>query len=101
MHLRMSWENSFLLPGAESIKTELQHTGGVKHSTDEEGSTTDKIKEVHTKRLPLKIRQRSRSTQQKMELQQPYATLTNSRHLDRLFLQLYTLAGNQMDRCQG
>ena len=56
MHLRMSWENSFLLPGAESIKTELQHTGGVKHSTDEEGSTTDKIKKVHTKRLPLKIK---------------------------------------------
>ena len=29
---------------AESIKTELQHTGGVKRSTDGEGSTTDKIR---------------------------------------------------------
>ena len=51
---------------AESVKADMQHTAGVKRTTDGEGDSTEK-KGALTKRSPPKIRRRSGSTQWKME----------------------------------
>ena len=48
---------------AESVKADIQHTTGLKHTTDGEGGSTEK------KGVP-KIRRRSGSTQWKIELQE-------------------------------
>ena len=37
---------------AKSIKAEMQHTGGVKRSIDEEGSATDKKRGAYEKITP-------------------------------------------------
>ena len=51
---------------AESVKSELQYTAGVKRTTDGEGGSTEK-KGALTKRSPPKIVRRSGNTQLKME----------------------------------
>ena len=51
---------------AESVKSELQRTAGVKCTTDGVGGSTEK-KGALTKRSPPKILQRSGNTQLKME----------------------------------
>ena len=64
---------------AESIKAELQRTGGarVKRSIDGEGGTTEK-KEARTKRLPLKKAKIRKYTAEN-------ATVTNSRDFPRQY----------------
>ena len=51
---------------AESVKAELQRITGVKRTTDGKGGSTEK-KGPLKKRLPLKIKRRSGTTQRKME----------------------------------
>ena len=51
---------------AESVKAELQRTAGVKRTANGEGSSTEKKRGAYEKMNP-KIRQRSQSTQLKME----------------------------------
>ena len=64
---RASWKRLIVTASmAESVKADMQRTAGVKRTTDEEGGSTEK-KGALKKRLPLKIRRRSGSTQRKME----------------------------------
>ena len=64
---RASWKRLIVSASmAESVKADMQRTAGVKRTTDGEGGSTEK-KGVLMKRLRLKIRRRSGSTQWKME----------------------------------